>query len=257
MAAYSLGDALANLAQLQLPPPDHSQDPKARCTPPRAKSGRSRNRTGHWVEELRRWHAYQQWKATTEAELAEADAEYQRRLEACPDWFHYRAHSDYSAPHEHQLTAEDRRATLAAFDAAADWLYERRTPGDHSQRISSHYRDVLRYLLSLGVRFGKVFPSYQNIAEHCRCSRRTVASALAWLSLWGFLDWQRRIRRTAAGVVRQTTNAYRLVLKGLAAIGARIFGKADDDDGSECKTCLASANPIIPPAGESAFKPRS
>src|SRR5262249_19300609 len=88
-------------------------------------------------------------------------------------------HSDYSQPHVHKLTAEDRRATLAAFDAVADWLYANRAP--HGQRVSAHYRDVLRYLLSLGMRFGKVFPSYQRIAEACACSRRTVASALAWL----------------------------------------------------------------------------
>jgi len=145
-------------------------------------------------------------------------------------------HSDYSQPHVHKLTAEDRRATLAAFDAVADWHYANRAP--HGQRVSAHYRDVLRYLLSLGMRFGKVFPSYQRIAEACACSRRTVASALAWLHVWGLLDWQRRIRRTAAGAVRQTTNAFKLVMHGLAAIGAKVFGW-----GPECKTCPASVIP--------------
>jgi hypothetical protein len=86
---------------------------------------------------------------------------------------------------------------LKAFDAVANWLYERR--GKHGQRVSGHYRDVLKFLLSVGIRFGRVFPSYTKIAQAVQCSRRTVASALSWLKLWGFLDWKRRIRRTAAG----------------------------------------------------------
>jgi hypothetical protein len=126
---------------------------------------------------------------------------------------------------------------LTAFDAVADWLYANRRK--HGQRLSGHFRDVLRYLLNTAMRFGQAFRSYTRIAERCQCSRRTVASALAWLSFWGFLSWQRRIKRTAAGAVRQTTNAYCLALKGLAAIGARIFGKG------KCKCFPASDNPII------------
>jgi hypothetical protein len=231
VAAYSLADLLGQTAQ---PQPSARQQGRER-----AHSPRSKNRAGAWAEDLGRWYAYHLGRTTTDAQRAEVDAEYQRRLEHGPDWQHYRAHSDYSAPHVHQLTAEDRRAALAAFDAVADWLYAQRTPGDHSQRVSGHYRDVFRYLLNTAMRFGQAFPSYTRIAERCQCSRRTVASALAWLRLWGLLDWQRRIRRTAAGVVRQTTNGYRLLVKGLAAIGAKVFGK------SECKSLPALANPII------------
>jgi hypothetical protein len=63
------------------------------------------------------------------------------------------------------------------------------------------------------------------------CCERTVANALQWLRLWGFLDWQRRLKRmpTRLGTVtRQTSNAYRLVLHGLAAIGARVLPGSPD-----------------------------
>ena len=66
--------------------------------------------------------------------------------------------------------------------------------------------------------------SQATIAKLACCSERTVANALQWLRLWGFLSWQRRLKRIAGRlgtVTRQTSNAYRLVLSGLAAIGAR------------------------------------
>jgi hypothetical protein len=47
--------------------------------------------------------------------------------------------------------------------------------------------------------------------------------------LWGLLDWQRRLERipTRLGTVtRQTSNAYKLVLSGLAAIDAAVFRRA-------------------------------
>jgi hypothetical protein len=96
----------------------------------------------------------------------------------------------------------------------------------HGQSVSRVYREVLSVLLSFAVKYGRAYPSHATIAKLACCCERTVANALQWLRLWGFLDWQRRLKRmpTRLGTVtRQTSNAYRLVMHGLAAIGARVL----------------------------------
>jgi hypothetical protein len=55
-----------------------------------------------------------------------------------------------------------------------------------------------------------------------------VVNALQWLRIWGFLDWQRRLKHipTRLGTItRQTSNAYRIALQGLAVIGAGMFSR--------------------------------
>jgi hypothetical protein len=46
-----------------------------------------------------------------------------------------------------------------------------------------------------------------------------------------FLTWRRRLKRIATRLgtmVRQTSNAYRIALSGLASIGAAIFSRGPD-----------------------------
>ena len=100
-----------------------------------------------------------------------------------------------------------------------DWLWTNQTPGRRTQPVSTRYRDVLAALLALGAKYGKVYPKKETLALMARCSVRTVGNALRWLRLYGFLDWQRRARRVAAGVrviVRQSSNAYRFTLGTLS-----------------------------------------
>ena len=97
-------------------------------------------------------------------------------------------------------------------------------------------------MLSFAVKYGQVYPKLETIARLVRCSKRTVCNALAWLRLWGFLDWQRRIKRVVTRLgtmVRQASNAYRLKLSGLAAIGTAIFSRR-----AECNN-----TPPSPPQG--------
>jgi hypothetical protein len=99
------------------------------------------------------------------------------------------------------------------------------------------------------VKHGKVYPSHATLAKTATCSPRTVANALQWLRLYGFLDWQRRLKRTATRLgtmVRQTSNAYRLVLCGLAAIGAGVIGK-----GAVRNNCNPSLSETRPPRAPS------
>jgi len=107
----------------------------------------------------------------------------------------------------------------------------------HGQAVSRTYREVLSVVLSFAVKYGKAYPTQATIAKLACCSDRTVANALAWLRLWGFLDWQRRLKRipTRLGTItQQTSNAYRIALRGLSAIGAGVLPgwKADRNNSS-------------------------
>jgi Helix-turn-helix domain len=144
----------------------------------------------------------------------------------------------------HELDKGGKQAVLTAFDQVRAWLYRnQRKP--HGQAVSRAYREVLSVLLSFAVKFGRCYPSVATIARLACCSERTVANALQWLRTWGFLDWQRRIKRLVTGlgtVVRQTSNAYRLALHGLAALGAGILGR--ETDRNQCRPSPITVPPM-------------
>ncbi len=214
--ALSLGDVLAQTAQLQ---------PKQ----PATRSARSRNRASAWAHDLAQWREYRCAMSGSDAERASIEVEYQRRMLAGPDFQAYHAGSQFAEPHTHSMTKADRSAILTAFDAVRDWHY-RNLREPHGQAISKIYKEVLGFLTGVAVKYQRVFPSLATIARACCCSVRTVSNALRWLESWGFLSWQRRLARKPGRLgarVVQASNAYKLALSGLAAIGARVFSGSD------------------------------
>ena len=75
------------------------------------------------------------------------------------------------------------------------------------------YEEILTLARLCG---GRVFPSYERIADATELGRTTVSRAIAILKDIGLLDWQRRFKRVeveGAGVrYKQTSNAYRAAL---------------------------------------------
>lgn len=180
-----------------------------------------------FLYDLAQWREFSLDHAQSDAEREEIEGEYTQRLAAGRENLShsYRAGSDFSEPIRHELDDEGKRKILAGFDAVQAWQFERQRK-HRGQAVSFRYKEVLKYLLSLAVKHGQVFPKLDTIALAVRCSRRTVCNALAWLKLWGFLSWQRRMKRVATRIgvkVRQTSNAYRLKLSKLAALGSAIF----------------------------------
>ena len=242
MAAYSLADILGRTADLQ-----PTSAVRART---RVRSARSQNRAAAHAYDIAQWRAYRLAKAHSDAERAAVDAEYGERLQAGPDFCHYHAGSSYAEPHVHNLTRDDKAKILVAFDQVRSWLW-RNCRQPRGQAVSRVYREVLAVLLSFAVKYGKAYPSIATIAKLACCSERTVGRALIWLKLFGFLAWQRRLKRTTTrlgSVVRQTSNAYELVLSGLAAIGAGILGRRPN--GHNCRPSRlhppSHANPPLP-----------
>lgn len=231
MAALSLGDVLASTAQLQ-----PKQAPKT------VRSARSQNRASAWSYDLAKWREYRLAMARSSLEREGIEREYSKRLGDGPDFTHHHG-GDFVEPHLHCIDAKGKAEILAAYDAVRRWQW-RNARKPHGQAVSRAYREVLSALLSLAVRHGRVFPSYEKLAQMACCSRSTVYRALQWLKAWGLLDWKRRLKRIATALgnrVQQTSNAYQIAVKGLAAVGAAIL-----QGGPEChKTTPSSYTPLL------------
>ena len=213
MPTRSLGDILAANTDLQ-PKPQY-----------KIRSARSRNRAAAWRYDLEQWRQYRLAMTKDDRERAAIEADYASRSAAGPDFAGYHAKSDFSEPHLHDLDKGSKQAILTAFDQVRAWLW-RNSRKPHGQAVSRVYREVLSVLLSFAVKYRQAYPSHATIAKLACCSERTVANALQWLRLWGFLGWQRRLKRVPSRlgtITRQTSNAYQLVLSGLAAIGAGVL----------------------------------
>lgn len=94
-------------------------------------------------------------------------------------------------------------------------------------------------LVDLGVATGRIFPSYQWIAEAVGCSRRTVARVLRCLADLRLIDWDRRCELTPAQgdkgpQVHQASNFYVLLpynaAKALLERWRRKRRPSQDDD---------------------------
>ena len=176
-------------------------------------------------------NAYQLARADSAEQIAAVDAEDERLQSEGPDFTGYHVGSDFREPPAHNLTREDRSKILHRFDGIRAGLY-RHCRSKRGQAVSRNYRDVLGVLLSFAVKRSKVFPSLDTIARMAMCSPSTVLRAIAWLSLYGFLDKLRRIVRKQGLLgprVVQTSNAYVLHFpKGLGGLAANIFNISPD-----------------------------
>jgi hypothetical protein len=190
---------------------------------PTIKSARSQNRAAAWRYDLAQWREYRLAMARTDVEREAIEQEYAQRAAAGPDFCSYHAHSDYREPHVHELDAAGKREILTAFDQVRAWLW-RNARKPRGQAVSRAYRQVLSVLLSFAIKYGTVFPSHATIAKLACCSERTVANALQWLRMYGFLTWQRRLKRIPGKlgmIVRQTSSVYRIALQGIGAFLTR------------------------------------
>src|SRR5262245_48157009 len=113
MPTRSLGDILAATAQLQ---------PKS-VYRSKVRSARSQNRAAAHAYDLAQWREYHLAMARCDLEREAVEAEYAKRLQAGPDFTHYRVNSDFSEPHVHDLDKGGKQAILTAFDQVRSWLY--------------------------------------------------------------------------------------------------------------------------------------
>jgi hypothetical protein len=213
MAMASLADVLLSTAQMQPVP-----------KPADVRSARSRNRAAAWRRDIALWREFSLGRSRSVREREEIEREYNQRMEQGPDFTQHHGSSTFDEAPLQKIDEEGRRAILRAYDEIRRWSWKNaRKP--HGQAVSRAYREVLSALLALALRHGRVFPSYDKLADMACCSRSTVYRALQWLKTWGLLTWQRRVKRAASRlgtVVRQTSNAYSIITD-LAELGRAVF----------------------------------
>lgn len=122
----------------------------------------------------------------------------------------------------HYGTPMDRNAKGLLIFQAIHWSAAHRQPGEHTGPITRTMILVLKTLLweFHNAKTGWCFPSYKAIAAKAKCSRSTVAAAVAALEAAGILTWVHRIIRDRVQVrnengrldwivrIIRTSNAY-------------------------------------------------
>lgn len=236
MAAIPLSDVL----QLRLPEAstacaDSKPSPTAKVTSPR-----SRNRAGAWERDINQSYAYFAQQNLRPEEREQLDQLYEAALTEGPDFTHYRSRSAFA---EAQQLGIDRNAyarILQALELIERGTY-RHSRKKGKQGIPRTVGRVLKALLGLALKYGRVFPSYDGIARLACVCRKTAIGCVKLLQLYGFITVTRRAKRirTVFGLKTvQDTNAYTISEPtGLGAIALSLFGKS-----SECKNYPASSS---------------
>lgn len=125
------------------------------------------------------------------------------------------------------ITPAQRSARLIAFrrHATATRVKGKRRGcerPDGTRSYSIYCAEVLDYLMGFAVQTGRIFPSYEEIADWVGCAYKTAVQCVHQLAGGGWLEWDRRfVRIGSAGEfepqVEQTSNFYRLKLPNAAA----------------------------------------
>ncbi len=223
---------------------------------PKVTSARSRNRAGWWRQDLERSRAYLYGQATTEAEAELIDRAYEEALREGPDFTNYRRDSVFADAPRLKIDRNTYARIMFALDMIERGTY-RHSRAKGAQGMPRTLARVLKALLGLALRYGRVCPSLEGIARLACVCKQTVVNCLKLLELYGFVVIQRRIQRirTALGFKTvQATNSYVIQEPGgLGALALSVFKKA-----SESKTRSASSfhsftkntgRPNLPPWG--------
>lgn len=128
--------------------------------------------------------------------------------------------------------------------AAERFERTRRKKGERCGPLGPVGLEVLRELLRLvDFKRGRLEPAILTLCSRLKRSKDAVVRALANLRAHGFLDWIRRWISDSDGMVKQTTNAYRLVLPpaAIALLGALFMVPPAPDDASAAQDDRAAA----------------
>lgn len=229
--------------------PDAIRDSEAATA--RVTSPRSRNRAAAWAQEMARAHAYLSGRARTEAEQEAADRLYEAALAEGPDFTRYRTGSDFRDAPKLNLDRNAYARIIHALELIERGTY-RHSRKKGKQGIPRTAARVLKALLGLAMRYGRVYPSLLGIAQLACVCKQTVVDCLKLLELYGFVVIHRRCKRirTPLGFKTvQDTNAYTVQEpQGLGALALAIFRRS-----SESRKQAASSSDCFPIKGAGGF----
>ncbi|WP_040620583.1 hypothetical protein [Rhodovulum sp. PH10] len=227
MPAIPLSDVL----QLHFPevtgaPRDSVPSPTGKVTSPR-----SRNRAAAWAQDMARAHAYMSSRARSEAEQEAADRLYEEALRQGPDFTRYRTGSDFREAPRLNIDRNAYARIIFALEMIERGTY-RHSRKKGKQGIPRTAARVLKALLGLAMRHGRVYPSLLGLAQLACVCKQTVVECLKLLELYGFVVVHRRCKRirTPLGFkVVQDTNAYTVQEpRGLGALALSVFQRASE-----------------------------
>jgi hypothetical protein len=197
----------------------------------RVTSPRSHNRAHWWRHELERTRAYLYGQAKSEAEQEQIDRVYEDALAEGPDFTNYRRDSVFAEAPRLKIDRNTYARIIFALDAIERGTY-RHSRAKGAQGVPRTAARVLKALLGLALRYGRVCPSLEGLAGLACVCKQTVVNCLKFLELYGFVVVQRRIQRirTALGFKTvQATNSYVIQEPGgLGAMALSIFKKASE-----------------------------
>lgn len=220
-------------------PRDSAPSPVEKVTSPR-----SRNRAAAWAQEMARAHAYLSGRARSGAEQEAIDGLYEAAMREGPDFTHYRTNSDFREAPRLNIDRNAYARIIHALEMIERGTY-RHSRKKGKQGIPRTAARVLKALLGLALRYGRVYPSLLGLAQIACVCKQTVVECLKLLELYGFVVIHRRCKRirTPLGFkVVQDTNAYTVQEPtGLGALALSVFGKS-----SESRKKAASSSHCFP-----------
>jgi hypothetical protein len=222
MAAIPLSDVASSLfPELAKAAHDSKPSPTGKVTSPR-----SRNRAGAWSQDMARAHAYLRCQARTEAEQEAADRLYEEALRQGPDFTRYHSKSDFRDAPKLNIDRNAYARIMHALEMIERGTY-RHSRAKGKQGLPRTAARVLKALLGLAMRFGRVYPSLVGLAQLACVCKQTVVDCLSLLELYGFVVRHRRIKRVRTPLgfkVVQDTNAYTVQdPRGLGALALAVF----------------------------------
>jgi hypothetical protein len=213
----------------------HGLAPAVPCPAPVVKSARSRNRAAGWQAGIAQAANYLCSQVKTEEERAQVEKLYEQAIEAGPDFLHYRGKSAFQEAPKLGIDRNTYARILYALDLIERGIY-RNCRDKGKQGIPRTAARVLKTLLGLALKYGRVFPSLLGIAHLTCVCKQTVVNCLKLLEQYGFITIQRRIKRIRTPLgskVVQDSNAYTIQEPtGLGALAVNLFKPR-----SESKIC--------------------
>jgi hypothetical protein len=180
---------------------------------------------------MARAYAYLSTQARTEAEQEAAGRLYEEALKQGPDFTRYRTGSEFRDAPRLTLDRNAYARIMHALDLIERGIY-RHSRKKGKQGIPRTAARVLKALLGLAMRYGRVFPSLLGLAQLACVCKQTVVDCLKLLELYGFVVVHRRCKRmrTALGFkVVQDTNAYTIQEPtGIGALALSVFGTSSE-----------------------------
>ena len=198
------------------------------AAPRTSKPLRATRMAAQWRTDMARAYSYNLERAKTPEEEERITAEYERTIEARPDFASYRRDSRFMDAPRHSIDRNGIARIKFKLQAIRRGTWNTKEKGKHSGGIPHSVMEVFDAIAHLVLKHGQVFPSLVGLGILATRSKQTVVNAIKTLEFYGVVTRIRRIKRIRTAMGRkivQDTNAYTLQEPNMLGEAAyRLFG---------------------------------